>query len=151
MATYDGYRLGELCIHEADTLSKLLVTSYTYYKITGWTIGAITGAPHLVADGTAGTFTVGDNGAGLYQISVNVSFITDKATNIHGAIFVNGVEHNHIVFKSRAALAWLNVCVLGFTQGALVAGDEIDFRMKSTASDTLVTFDHGNTTMLWIA
>ena len=146
------HKHGDMYTHD-NSLQVSLPNLDTPVVSTGWTTGDETGAGYVVQNAANGTITIGDKGAGRYQISGSMSFSTDKANiEIHGAFFVGGVKQEKFAFRRSIGNAndIGNACVLS---GSLLlsAGDVIDLRFESDTNTTLLDIEHGSWGILWIA
>lgn len=153
VAEYSNYHMhGELYTHD-DALAVSLPTADAPVISTGWTNNLSSGPDYVVIDGTNGTITIGDKGAGVYKIKGNVSFSSTRANVvIHAYMTVNNVKQNNLAFRRSVGTA--NIVGNANTQDGyvlLAPGDVICFTFESDTNTTTIDIDHGGFSILWIA
>ena len=128
----------------------ILASAGTFYQWVSSTVGATSGVDYIVGSASSDNLTVGVSGAGVYIISVSVSFSGSNNSGIHGAAFLNGAEMGGIEFHRKLGGADIgNGCALGLL--ILDAGDVIDLRFKSDTNTTTITVEHVHLTIIRIS
>ena len=153
VAEFSNYHMhGGMFTHDL-VLQVTLPTALADVVSTNWTVGDSTGVGYVVLDGVNGTITIGDKGAGRYQINASASFSTDKANvEIHGSIYINGVKQLKFVFRRSIgnALDLGDAGIPSLTE-FLSPGDVLDFRWNSDTNNTVVNIEHGGWGIIWMA
>ena len=133
-------------------LTVSLPTLDTPVVSTGWTVNLQTGAPYVVVDATNGTITIGDNGAGLYNISVGVSFQSDKNNIlVHAAAFLNGAKILTVSSERSIGTANATGYFADSDHVLLAAGDVLDYRFEADANTVVIAVNHGGMNVMKIA
>ena len=152
-AEFPNYHMhGGMFTHDL-VLQVTLPNKDTPVVSTNWTAGDSTGAGYVVLDAANGTITIGDKGAGRYQINASASFSTDKANvEIHAAIYIGGVKQLKFTFRRSIgnALDIGDASIPSLTE-FLSVGDVLDFRWESDTDNTVVNIEHGGWGIIWMA
>lgn len=120
-----------------------VTTAGTYYGWKSATAGTLSGAGYVTADVanvTADNLTIGASGAGVYFVTLNVSYSNNQDNRtVEGAIFKGSTEQLNIEWKRKAAVGadLGSVSASGFL--TLAAGDTISFRLTSSTNGDIVT------------
>ena len=153
LAEFSNYHMhGGMYTHD-NSLQVTLPTAGAPVVSTGWTAGDSTGTGYVVVDAANGTITIGDKGAGRYQINASVSFSSDKANvEIHAAIYIGGVKQQKFTFRRSIGNAndIGDAGVPSLTE-FLSPGDVLDFRFESDTNTTVVDIEHGGWGIIWMA
>ena len=153
LAEFSNYHMhGGVFTHD-DSLQVSLATGGVAVVSTGWTTAEHTGTGYVVVDAPNGTITIGDKGAGRYQVNGSFSFSASRVNvEIHGALYVDGVKQ--IRFAFRRAIGTANVIgdasVPSLTL-MLSPGEVLDFRFESDTNTTTLDIEHGGWGIIWKA
>ena len=124
------------------TLSLPTAGSFVKWVDDTSSLEGLSAANDLVALGPSiGTITIGDNGVGVYKCNISVSFSGSNNSNVHGVIFLNGVEQEKIEFHRKLSGVDVgNASASGLLQ--LQPADVLDVRFSSDTAATTITVEH---------
>jgi hypothetical protein len=152
-AEFPNYHMhGGMYTHD-NSLQVSLPTAGSPVVSTGWTAADSTGTGFIVVDAANGTITIGDKGAGRYQINANFSFSSTKANAlIHGALYVDGVKQIRFTLKRKIGNA-NDIGNASFPSLTMVLspGEVLDVRFESDINTTVLDIEHGGWGIIWMA
>jgi len=146
------HKHGELYVPENGGLAVVLTTAGTYYTATGFTEGLESPDDYIDLDGTNGTITIGDKGAGLYRVDIGASFDSSRANvEIHGDCFLNGVDLANVGWIRDIGTANAIGNASDWGHVLLVPDDVLTYRLESDVNATTITLRHATLSLMWIA
>jgi len=129
-----------------------------FYAWTGAssTISVVSGGDYMASSTTYGstsTLTIGSKGAGVYLISMSVSFSNNTANQVtHCAVFKNNVKFGRVSAETKLTTANDVKSLASSGIAPLIAGDVLDLRCANETSNTTVfTVNHASLVGLRIA
>ncbi len=153
LAEVSNYHMhGDMFTHD-DSLQVSLPTAGAPVVSTGWTAGDETGAGYVVQDAPNGTITIGDKGAGRYQLNASFSFSSSRANvEIHGALYVDGVKQEKFTFRRTVGTAnAIGDASFPSLTLMLSPGEVLDVRFESDTNTTTLDIEHGGWGIIWKA
>jgi len=125
----------------AEDMTTTINTPDTYTQIASYA-GTVmeSGAGYVVAGSTAGTFTIGASGGGVYDIDAFMSFTASGSDTIHCAIHVDGTENSAMEFERQLGAGNdIGAAALGGLV-TLTNTDVVDLMCKNNAQEDIVAF-----------
>lgn len=144
----DSY--GELYENDASTSLTLPATPGDFAQWVSSTIGLEAGAGLVVGNATNDNIVIGANGAGVYEISFQISWSGSVNTVYHPVVFLNGSASRISTQRkigtgsdegSASAKGYLN----------LISGDTLDLRISSDGVSSSTTINHVQLTIFRIS
>lgn len=151
--TVDGYAnyrgiYAEIYSYEEPNASTTVTTAGTYYPITVWTNGISSGNDYAT---TSATGKIGIGKKGIYRVEHQASFSSNKVSDLHADVWVNGADVEKCAWRRDITLANNNGSAGATCLLSLNANDELEIRATSNDNNTVISWDHLNLNVNFIS